>query len=53
MRVVLKSLLSRGRVLGQAGRGLDVTLVKTSRAGHEAHFAFLRDNGGAVTVTAG
>ena len=26
-------------------RGLDVTLVKTSRAGNEAHFAFLRDNG--------
>ena len=32
-------------------RGLDVTLVKTSRAGHESHFAFLRENGGTVTVT--
>ena len=32
-------------------RGLDVTLIKTSRAGNEAHFSLLCDNGGAVTLT--
>ncbi len=31
-------------------RGLDVTLIKTSRAIHEAHFTALCGNGGAVTV---
>lgn len=31
-------------------RELDVTLVKTSRALHEDHFLYLRENGGAVTV---
>lgn len=32
-------------------RGRRVTLIKTSRAAHEEHFAFLCNNGGVVTVT--